>query len=84
MLAVWKKVYASGAVSILLTVLLILFGYWNLHNVIRTDYRIETDKEIRTEGYRIALIAAKMTEKEAEAKAKTTGLTLAARIRVLG
>ena len=56
-LAVWKKVYQSGAVSILLTVLLILFGYWNLHNVIRTDYRIETDKEIRTEGYRIALIA---------------------------
>ena len=37
-----------------------------------------------TVGDRIALIAAKMTEKEAEAKAKTTGLTLAARIRVLG
>lgn len=54
---VWKKIYGSGAIPILLTTVILVGGYLNLHNVVQTSYTIRTEKDIRAEGYRIALIA---------------------------
>lgn len=55
--SVWKKIYGSGIVPILLTVVVMVLGYFNLHSVVATNYTVYTDKAIRTDGYRVALIA---------------------------
>lgn len=53
----WKRVLASGILPLVLTLAVMLGGYYNLHNVVRTDYTVYTEKNIRAEGYRIALVA---------------------------
>lgn len=53
----WKKIYGSGIIPVAVTVVVLIFGYFNLHNVVETKYTVYTDKNIRKEGYRIALIA---------------------------
>lgn len=53
----WKKLYGSGIVPIVLTAAVIVFGYCNMHHVVQTNYTIYTHKDIRPEGYRVALIA---------------------------
>lgn len=53
----WKKVYGSGLIPIVLSILMILFGYWNLHHVVDTQYTVYTDKNIREEGYRVVFLA---------------------------
>lgn len=54
---VWKNIYGSGVIPIIITAVLIVYGYLNMHNVVETNYTVYTDKEIREEGYRVALIA---------------------------
>lgn len=53
----WKKVIGSGLIPIFLTALTVIYGYITLHNVVETKYTVKTEKDIRTEGYRVALIA---------------------------
>lgn len=53
----WKKIYGSGIIPVFIAIVLIIYGYFNLRNVIETDYTIYTGKNIRSEGYRIVLIA---------------------------
>ena len=53
----WKRVYGSGMIPIALTILMILYGYWNLHHVVDTPYTVYTDKNIREEGYRVVFLA---------------------------
>lgn len=53
----WQKIYGSGVIPILLTVVLLFYGYWNLYHIVGTNYTVYTQKPIRDEGYRIALIA---------------------------
>lgn len=53
----WKKLYGSGAISLVLVLLVVLFGYINLNNVVKTSYTVYTEKNIRSDGYRVALIA---------------------------
>lgn len=53
----WKKIYGSGILPIVVTASLLIFGYFNLHNVVETDYTVYTNKNIRGEGYRVVLIA---------------------------
>ena len=55
--SLWEKIYRSGAIPLMLTLGIMLFGYLNLHTVVRTDYTVATQKKIREEGYRIVLIA---------------------------
>ena len=55
--SVWKKIYGSGILPILLSAIVLVAGYFNLHNVVATNYTINTQKSIRAEGYRVALIA---------------------------
>ena len=53
----WKKLYGSGVISLVLVIIVVLFGYINLNNVVKTSYTVYTEKSIRSEGYRVALIA---------------------------
>lgn len=55
--SLWKKIYGSGIVPILLSAIVLVGGYFNLHNVVATPYTVNTSKQIRAEGYRVALIA---------------------------
>ncbi|MBO5221919.1 MAG: metallophosphoesterase [Clostridia bacterium] len=55
--ALWKKIYGLGLVPLLLSFVVLISGYFNLHSVVRTDYTVTTEKNIRAEGYRVALIA---------------------------
>ncbi len=54
---VWKKIYAFSIIPLICTTVIMIFGYINLHNIQKTEYTIYTEKDIRPEGYRIALIA---------------------------
>ncbi len=54
---VLKKIYKSGIASIVIVAILLSFGYFNLQNIQATEYKIQTNKSIRAEGYRILLIA---------------------------
>ncbi len=54
---IWKKLGKSGALAIVLTFALLVSGYFNMHNVVKTDYTVYTEKNIRGEGYKIALLA---------------------------
>lgn len=53
----WNKLYRCGLVPVIITVLILGYGYFNMGNVIETDYTIHTEKAIRPQGYKIALIA---------------------------
>lgn len=53
----WNKIYTFRIIPLLLTVLVMIYGYINLNNVQETVYTVTTDKNIRDEGYRIALVA---------------------------
>ncbi len=55
--SVWGKIYGSGAIPILLSAVILVGGYFSLHNVVETRYTVTTEKNIRSEGYRIVLIA---------------------------
>jgi len=54
---IWSKIYKSGLAPILITLLIFCYGYMNMTNIIETDYTIHTEKNIRQEGYRVAMIA---------------------------
>ena len=53
----WPKLYRSGILPIAATVAVLIYAYWNMHNVVQTDYTIYTEKEIRPEGYQIIYIS---------------------------
>ena len=53
----WNKIYRSGVIAILLTALVCGYGHYNIYQVIRTDYTVETRKAIRAEGYRLVLLS---------------------------
>lgn len=53
----WDKVYRSGLLPILITVIVIGYSFWNMRNVRVTEYTVHTEKEIREEGYKICLIS---------------------------
>lgn len=54
---VWKKIYRSGIIPIFFTILVMGYGYYCMHDIVKTSYTINTEKAIREEGYRIALIS---------------------------
>ncbi len=53
---VWKKVYRCGLMPLVCLALLMGYGYWNMAHVKQTHYTVSTEKNVRSEGYRIALI----------------------------
>lgn len=53
----WRGVYQSGLIPILLAAIILAYGYCNMENVVETNYKVYTDKGIRDNGYRVAMIA---------------------------
>lgn len=53
----FKILLHSAVLPIFLTFVVLLAGYFNLHSVEKTHYTVHTEKDIRREGYRVALIA---------------------------
>lgn len=53
----WLIVHRTAVIPVLCTSLLIGLGSANIRDVVRTEYTVATEKDIREEGYRIALIA---------------------------
>lgn len=53
----WTGVYRSGMLPIATTLAVLVFAYWNIHHVVKTDYIVETDKSIRAEGYQVVFIS---------------------------
>ncbi|MDE5819855.1 MAG: metallophosphoesterase [Lachnospiraceae bacterium] len=52
-----KAVYRSGILALLAAVLLVGYGYYNMHHIVKTEYTVLTDKEIREEGYTIVFFS---------------------------
>lgn len=53
----WKKIYRSGAIAVVLTVSVIGYGRYNIFHIVRTEYTLQTQKNIQSEGYRLALLS---------------------------
>ena len=53
----WNRIYRSGVIAVVLTALVIGYGRYNLFPVVRTEYTVHTQKDIRSEGYRLALLS---------------------------
>ena len=53
----WSGLYSSGMLPIAITIAVLVFAHWNIQHVVETRYTIETDKQIRSEGYHIAFIS---------------------------
>lgn len=54
---IWKRIYGSGIIPIIIMVVLVSYGWYNMHHVVATEYTIKTEKDIREEGYRVVLVS---------------------------
>lgn len=52
-----ERIYRSGIVAIILTVIVIGYGRYNIFNVVRTGYTVQTQKDIREKGYKLVLLS---------------------------
>lgn len=52
-----EKIYRSGVIAVVLTVSLIGYGRYNIFQVVRTEYTLQTQKDIRSEGYKLVLLS---------------------------
>ena len=54
---IWNNIYRCGLIPFIITGIVLSYGYFSMENVKETDYTIYTEKAIRQQGYRIAMIA---------------------------
>ena len=54
---VWKIIRSSMLIPLLCTVIIFTYGIINVRNIVRTEYAVSTDKSIRSDGYKIALLS---------------------------
>ena len=54
---VCRKIYCSGVIAVILTAAVIGYGRYNIFHVVRTEYTLQTQKNIQTEGYRLILLS---------------------------
>ena len=54
---VCKKIYCSGVIAVVLTAVVIGYGRYNIFHVVRTEYTLQTQKDLQTEGYRLVLLS---------------------------
>lgn len=52
----WKRVYRSGLIPVFITVVILGYGYFHMLDVQETRYTVSTEKQLRPEGYKIALV----------------------------
>lgn len=53
----WQNLSSTFVLPIILTIFAFIFGYFNAAKIIRTEYTVKTNKNIRAEGYKVILIA---------------------------
>ncbi|MBQ4067841.1 MAG: metallophosphoesterase [Lachnospiraceae bacterium] len=53
-LKIWTLLYKSTAIPFLIAIGIVIYGYINIHNIVRTSYTIQTDK--LSTDYKIILI----------------------------
>ena len=54
---IWNRIYRSGVIAVVVTALVIGYGRYNIFHVIKTEYAIQTEKNIRSDGYRLVLLS---------------------------
>ena len=54
---VWQIIRNFMLIPLLCTVIVFTYGVINVRNIVRTEYDVSTDKTIRAEGYKIALLS---------------------------
>lgn len=54
---IWDKVYGCGLVPVILAVLVLGYGFYNMHHVVETDYTVTTEKKIGAEGLKVAMLS---------------------------
>ena len=54
---VWRIIHTFMLIPLLCTVIIFTYGIINARNIVRTGYDVSTDKSIRAEGYKIALLS---------------------------
>lgn len=53
---VWDKIHKSGIIPVCMALSVFIYGYFNIRNIVRTDYTIYTDKNI-SRDFKILMIA---------------------------
>lgn len=53
----WNRLYLSGIIPLIVTMILMIYGYYNMNNIVEKDYEVSTEKDIQEQGYRIGFIA---------------------------
>lgn len=53
----WMAAYKSGAVAASLTAVMLAYGYFNMYHIVRTEYTVFSEKNIRDEGYTIVFLS---------------------------
>lgn len=56
-IGMWNKIFCCGFMPFIITALILGYGYINMKNVVEKDYTVHTEKTIREQGYRIAMIS---------------------------
>lgn len=54
---IWSRVHNIYIIPAILTIIMMIYGHYNIMHVDKTAYTVTTDKNIREEGYRIGMIA---------------------------
>lgn len=54
---VWMKIYRSGIIAILTTAIIMGYGRYNIFQVVRTEYTVQTDKELGAGGYKLVVLS---------------------------
>lgn len=54
---IYRKIYKSGIIAVLLAALVCGYGRYNIFHVIRTEYTVQTKKNIRSKGYKLVLLS---------------------------
>lgn len=53
----WHTIYLSGLIPVLITALILAYAYINMHVIVKTEYTVTTDKNIREEGYDVVFLS---------------------------
>lgn len=54
---IWEKIYRSGVIAVALTAIVTGYGRYNIFRIVRTEYTLQTQKDIRSEGYKLVLLS---------------------------
>lgn len=53
----WEAAYKSGLIAALLTALTLTYAYFNMYYIIKTEYSVFSEKNLREEGYTIVFLS---------------------------